>query len=670
MNNPNKNKIEFYPQNTLEKLGFEDVKKLILKSCISTLGKEAVENIYVSINADTINVLLAEVNDFNYINYKNLNFPILDYLDIREYLKIIKVENSYIETKELYNILLVLNIVERILKFIIKNKDGIPNLFKIIENVEFISSVKEKIKNVLEDESTIKSNASAKLNELRSEITKKEKQIITKFNKVLSSCKKNDWLSEDSESIRKGERVLSVKSKYKRKIKGLIFDVSTSGQTTFLVPESVVELRNDLFNLKQEEKREIVKILKEVANVIRPYIDDILNYQKMLGQFDLIRAKSLFGKTINGNIPKVKIENGTKLTDAYHPLLLLKNKIKGLKTVPLSISLKNGTRITVISGPNAGGKSVCLKTIGLTQLMFQAGIPIPADPNSEIGVFSKLFVDIGDEQSIDNDLSTYSSHLHNMNYFLHNSDENTLFLFDEFGAGTDPQIGGIIAESILENLNNRKGYGVVTTHYSNLKLFASETQALQNAAMRFDVEKMIPIYELELGEPGSSFAYEIIQNIGFPKNLLQNLKTKIIDQHLSLDKLIISLQKDKKKIDKKLSEIQTKENETNKLLNFNKELKQELQEKKLKIIADARIKANLYLDNVNRRFEKIIKELSQKNKGEKKTNLKEIKDKIYQEKKNIDSVLKKQKGKKRKKTLLVAVTIGAEVRIQGSNETG
>jgi len=413
--------------------------------------------------------------------------------------------------------------------------------------------------------------------------------------------------------VRDGRLCIPLLAENKRKLKGFIHDESASGQTVYMEPEEVFTLNNKIRDLEFERRREIVKILMALTDELRPYVPLLLSYHSLLTKLDFVRAKALFAIDIEGNMPEVVNDARLKLTNARHPLLLLNFKKEGKTVVPLNVQIDEGTRIIVVSGPNAGGKSVCMKTVGLLQMMVQAGLLISAAEGSVTGVFKQLFVDIGDDQSIESDLSTYSAHLSKMKNFVEQANGKTLILIDEFGTGTDPQFGGPIAEAVLESLNHKKVRGMVTTHYSNLKIFASHTEGIENASMLFNNVEMKPLYMLEVGKPGSSYAFEIAQKIGLPQNVLNLAKNKVSAGQKKVDTLLVDLEREKKEIFDTKIKLEKQQRQVNVLLAENEKLKSYLEENKKVLIKDAKEQAKNIILNANKLVENTISEIKSSN---------------------------------------------------------
>ncbi|MFW5978679.1 MAG: endonuclease MutS2 [Bacteroidia bacterium] len=683
-----------YPKNFEEKIEFDKVRERIAARCISELGKEKVNQIRISYSSKFITKLINQVEEFKDILEFEENFPLEHCNDIRNALEKIKIEGTHPEIEDVYNLRINQSSVKKIISFL-KSKqeeEKYAHLYQLTKNVNVYPFINERIDRILTPKGEIKNSASKELKHIREAILQKESQISGKINRILEKAKSKGIVKEETQlSIRHGRTVIPVDAGNKRKINGLIQDESASGQTVYIEPSEIVELNNAIRELYYSEKREIIKILTNLADDIRPYLDDLFIANDFLGTIDFIRAKALYAREINGVKPAIVNQPHIRWTDAIHPVLYLNYKSENKKVVPLSITLDNKSRIVVISGPNAGGKSVCLKTVGLLQYMLQCGLLIPIKHGSEAGIFRKIFINIGDDQSIENDLSTYSSHLLNMKNFLKYADNNSLILIDEFGAGTEPILGGAIAESILDELNKKRVMGAITTHYANLKHFASEAEGIENGAMLFDTKDMKPLYRLTIGEPGSSFAFEIAKKIGLPRNVLQEASEKVGKQHIDYDKNLKDIIRDKRYWEQKREAIKAKEKKIESLLDkYSSELN-EAKEIKKKIKEEAKQEAQQLLSDVNKKIENTIKQIKESQAEKEKTkearkHLEKFKEEALKEKpgkldKKIDKIQKEQEKVKeknqkrreessRKEEKTTQVKKGDKVRLKGRDSVG
>ncbi len=663
-----------YPGNFEKKIGFDTVRKYLAEACISDLGKYYVEKIRFSSNRQTIKRLIDQVTEFRRIIDLNKPFPLSGYFDLRYELNRLKTEGTYIAVEELFNLKTSLETVNNILIFF-KNQpeDEYPELKSLTTGFELNAAILKEAVRIIDDKGDIKDTASPRLSEIRTKISNKQRQVIAETRKAFAQAKQNGYLPEGSEiTIRNGRAVIPVRASDKRAVKGFVHDESATGQTVFIEPVTSFELNNEIIELENAEKREIIKILSAFSNFLRPEIPYLIPVYRFLGIIDFIRAKALVAAKFNSSTPVISANRETELINAYHPLLVISHKKLGKDVVPLNISLDNEKRILIISGPNAGGKSVCLKTMGLLQYMFQCGMQIPASPDSKLAVFENIFLDIGDEQSLENDLSTYSSHLLNMKYFLKNANSKTLILIDEFGTGTEPQLGAAIAEATLEQLAHKGAYGIITTHYTNLKLAADKIKGLVNGAMLFDTEKMQPLYQLKIGKPGSSFAFEIAKKIGFPQDVLNRARKKSGGKHLVFDKQLQQLETDKLTIEEKQKQLEQKEHEITDLQNKYNELLSKLEKEKKEIIENAKIEALEILENSNKEIEKTIKGIKEAKAG--KTQTKTLRNNLEKKKSELEKELKNvitaKTVKNKSKTENLKIETGDYVEMEGMDVVG
>lgn len=663
-----------YPQNFEQKVGFNQIKDLIRKNCISSMGEKYVDKIRFSTRVDVIKKLLDQVSEFKNILIAEKPFPAQDYFDLRDELSVLKTPGSYIEQHVLFDLRLSLLTVREIFDFF-KNseKEAYPELKSLVEQIEFPGELLPEADKIIDAKGEIKSTASEKLKEIRSAIEAKQRQVVKVTNKAFQLAKKSGWIPENAEiTIRNGRAVVPLNASNKRSLGGFIQDESSTGQTVFIEPEGSFELNNQIRELENEERREIIKILVLFTDKLRPYILDLNGAFRLLGLIDFIRAKALFSQSLDSEQPTFSEAKNLVLKQAMHPLLLLAHEKSNKEVIPLDLELDYSHRILVISGPNAGGKSVCLKTIGLLQYMLQCGLEIPCSPDSKLPVFENLFIDIGDEQSLENDLSTYSSHLLNMKFFLRKANENTLFLIDEFGTGTEPQLGGAIAESVLEKLNDKKAFGVVTTHYTNLKLVAQRTSGMINGAMLFNSKEMQPLYQLQIGNPGSSFAFEIARKIGFPENVLKKAKHKSGGKHVSFDQQLQQLEIDKLSLEKKEKKLQSMDEQLSEMVEKYSNLLEDVRRNKKHIIDKAKQEALDIVSSSNKAVEKTIKEIKEVSADKLKTKV--IRKKLDDKKDKLKKEISQKKNNKEVETeneeLTGTVKIGDIVEVKNTDIVG
>lgn len=595
-----------YPENSVDKLGFTEVKQLIKEHCLSVMGQQMVDRIQVMNNFEQIRKFLSQASEFKNILLNDTALPINHFYDIKTLASKIRIEGTFLSEEEFFQTQTSLTTVFAVIAYFNEREGLYPNLEALFEHLPIEKSILKKIDLVIDQKGKIRPNASRELMDITSGITKSEQEARRKIDMIFKNASSNGWTADGSLTIRDGRLCIPMLAENKRKVKGFIHDESASGQTVYLEPEEVFALNNRIRDLEFERRREIIKILTALTDELRPYVPLLLSYHSLLTKLDFVRAKALFAIDIEAEMPVVINEGRVNLINARHPLLLLSFKKEQKTVVPLNVHIDEGTRIVVVSGPNAGGKSVCMKTVGLLQMMVQAGLLIPADESSTVGVFKQIFADIGDDQSIESDLSTYSAHLSKMKHFVEQANGKTLVMIDEFGTGTDPQFGGPIAEAVLESLNHKKVKGMVTTHYSNLKIFASNTEGIENASMLFDNVQMKPLYILEVGKPGSSYAFEIAQKIGLPTNVLNLAKNKIGYTQKKVDTLLVDLEREKKEIFETKTRLDKQQRKVNELLAENQKLKDYLEENKRSLISDAKQEARTIIQNANKLVENTI----------------------------------------------------------------
>jgi DNA mismatch repair protein MutS2 len=650
-----------YPEQFESKIGFDRIRALVKSHCLFDPGKERVDQMGFQTDLSSVSHELNLVEEFRMICEGEDEFPIQHFTDNREALKKAQVENSYLVEEEVFSLLRMLDSVRAILHFFNAHEEvKYPVLKAVCQPVKVFPYVQDRIQKILNKHGQIRDNASGQLMQIRGGLRERQGAVTKRLNQVLSRARKEGWIDEEAApTYRNGRPVIPVMAGNKRKLGGLIQDESASGRTVFIEPSEVVELSNEIRELEHAERREIIQILVHFTDDIRPYIPDLLSAQDFLSTIDYIRARALFAIRIGGVRPAVKDERGFDWKQARHPLLLLAHVKEGKDVVPLSFHLEGNHRILVISGPNAGGKSVCLKTVGLLQYMLQCGLLVPCESSSVFGIFAGIFIDIGDEQSIDNDLSTYSSHLLNMKYFLTHAASDTLILIDEFGTGTEPMLGGSIAEAILEELNRSGTTGIITTHYTNLKHLATSLEGLVNGAMLFDTHKMQPLYQLQVGKPGSSFAFEIARQIGLPEGVLELASQKVGQDHIDFDKHLREILRDKKYWEEKRNRIRRSEKQLEALMSRYETELEESEKQRKRIVKEAREKAESLLAGANRRIEQTIREIKEADAERERT--REVRKNLETFREHID--LEEGKEEKRvKKTLQEIRDRGSELK--------
>ena len=606
-----------YPQNFEQKTGFDKVRRLISEKCLSPLGEERVAEMEFSADYQTVTRRLEQTDEFVRILHGEDEFPASYFFDVRYSLKRIRPEGTWLDEKELFDLKRSLQTINDIIRFFrpsLEEGEEIkyPALTALAGDIQVFPQLIGKIDAILDKFGRVKDNASPSLAQIRKEITATMSGISRSLQSILRAAQSEGVVDKDiTPTMRDGRLMIPVAPAFKRKIKGIVHDESASGKTVFIEPEVVVEANNRIRELEGDERREIMKILTEFTNFIRPLIPDILQSYEFLAEIDFIRAKALFAEQINGIKPVIEDKQQIDWIHAAHPLLFLSLQKQNKQIVPLDILLEEKKRLLIISGPNAGGKSVCLKTVGLLQYMLQCGLLIPVYESSKTGLFENLFIDIGDEQSIENDLSTYSSHLTNMKFFVKNCNSKTLILIDEFGSGTEPQIGGAIAEALLDRFNRNHSYGVITTHYQNLKHFAEDTEGIVNGAMLYDRHLMQPLFKLSIGNPGSSFAIEIARKIGLPEDVIADASANVGSDYINMDKYLQDIVRDKRYWESKRQNIRQQEK---KLEDITARYEQDLEavnKQRKEIMRNAKEEAQRILSEANAKIENTIREIKE-----------------------------------------------------------
>ena len=632
------------------------------------MGQHFVDKIRFSSNKSVINKLLDQSEEFVELLTIGKSFPAKDFIDLRNDISQLKIPGSYIEQEVLFNLKASLFTIQEILIYFKEtDEDSFPQLKTLVDQVYFPEKLLSEAEKTIDEKGEIRDKASPTLHTIRQSIIAKERQVFRETKKAFEKAKKSGWVPENSEiTIRNGRSVIPLRVADKRSIGGIIHDESSTGQTVFVEAPLSFEVNNEIRELESDERREIIKILISFTDELRPHISELIGAYRFLGIIDFIRAKALFSIKTGAQHAIIANNKPVDIREAVHPLLYLSHKEQNKTVVPLDLELSSENRILIISGPNAGGKSVCLKTIGLLQYMLQCGLLVSASPDSIFRLYDNIFIDIGDEQSIENDLSTYSSHLLNMKYFLRNANNNTLILIDEFGTGTEPQLGGSIAEATLEQLNSKQAMGVITTHYTNIKLAAERLPGLNNGAMLFDSREMQPLYKLQIGKPGSSFAFEIAKKIGFPVNVLNRAKKKSGGKHVRFDQQLQQLEIDKIKLLKKQQKADSDDANLSQMIDKYTDLINNLEKSKKQIIKEASEQALSIIESSNQAVEKTIRDIKEASAD--KTKTREIRKELDQKKgeltknPNKDSVKKKRKNVK-KSTSQLEIIIDGPVKI-------
>lgn len=635
-----------YPQNIEDKLGFGKIRDMVRRATLCPLGARRVDDMQFLTDRRALQHELSLLDEMKrLIEQAAQPLPTDCFFDLTPALKRVRVAGTFMETDELYDLMRSLRTIEALVRYLnpkpgeeVRTADAsqggvaaqdfvarFPLLHGMAQGVVTFPDIVRKIDQTLTPTGEIRDNASPQLAEIRREMQRNLSSIGRLLNGILRNAQAEGYVDKDTTpTMRDGRLVIPIPPSSKRRLRGIVHDESATGKTLYVEPAEVVEANNRIRELEGEERQEIIRILSSIANLIRPDIDNLLESYDFLGEIDFLRAKVRFAHEIDGIVPRLSEQNITDWVQARHPLLYLRYKQLDRTVVPLDILLDHKKqRIVLISGPNAGGKSVCLETLGLVQYMLQHGLPVPMKDNSEVAVFDHIFIDIGDEQSIDNDLSTYSSHLQNMKFMLRNAhgyrrahgeftgSGGTLVLVDEFGSGTEPQIGGAIAQAILSKLNEQQVNGVITTHFTNLKLFADETPGIVNGAMLYDRGEMRPLFRLEVGRPGSSFALEIAHKIGLPRDVIDNAKEIVGSDYVNMDKYLQDISRDKRYWEQKRQKVHQQEKELEQKSQEYDEKTRELKTKRQEVMQQARDEANQLMQQANARIEKTIRDIKQ-----------------------------------------------------------
>ena len=605
-----------YPQHFEQKIGFSEIRQLLSNHCLSSLGRSRVEQMTFLTKPDEIRLLHQQIQEFHRILEELTELPEQDFFDLRSTIQRIRIEGVHLDEKELHNLYLSLRTLHAWVS-ILRNEEEAeqplyPALNKLTEGVFTFYAITKRAEQILDRYGRISDNASPELANIRHELRKHEGSVSRTLNKILKAAQAEGWVDKDVvPTLRDGRLVIPAAPAMKRKLKGIIHDESSTGKTVFIEPAEVVEVNNHIRELEAEEKREVIRILKDFTELLRPNIPELVRGYEFLADVEFVRAKAHLAEQIGGVSPQIEKNPLIDWTLAQHPLLALALKKQGKKVVPLEIELNKKQRILVISGPNAGGKSVCLKTVGLLQYMLQCGLAVPMGENSRCGIFKDIFIDIGDEQSIEDDLSTYSSHLLNMKNMMRGCNPHSLLLIDEFGGGTEPTIGGAIAEAVLKRFVKDGAYGVITTHYQNLKHFAEDTPGVVNGAMLYDRHRMEALFQLQIGNPGSSFAVEIARKIGIPEEVIADATEIVGKDYVNADKYLLDITRDKRYWEGKRQTIHSQEKQMESTIERYEKEMVELKEKRKEIILEAKRQAEQILQDSNAIVEKTIREIKE-----------------------------------------------------------
>lgn len=603
--------MHFYPSDFLEKLEYTKIIDRLQVDCLSVRTRAELAALPVLKDRDQIQRLLTETTEYKQAIEVADAPPIYAFESVADDLPLLAKEGYVLEIEAIQRIHSIIQLGLGLQDFFAKKgkRAEVPHLAQICEGLAINPALIKEINRVIDSEGNVKPDASDELLRISKLIRGKERELDRVFGQLVSRYKKSGYLADTIESLRNGRRVLTVGAEHKRKVSGVIHDESSTGKTVYIEPQEVQIINNDIFNLHTERKQEIYKVLRALCTSIRPYREDIRLVEDVVVTLDIIRVKARLAIILDATQPKVLDKPHFGYLQAYNPILKLKNDEEDKVTVPFDLELHGANRLIVISGPNAGGKSITMKTVGLLQLMLQSGMLVPVDPDTEMGIFHQFFADIGDQQSIEDDLSTYSSRLQNMKSIMERANKWSLVLIDEFGSGTDPKMGGAIAEAILRDINYKQAYGVVTTHYSNIKYFAFNTKGVVNGSMLFDKKSISPTYQLKVGSPGSSFAFEIAQKIGLDKRVLKYARHKTGKNEKAIDELLVDLQAERLEIQGKMEKLLSKEEQLDRLTSNYNELHKELKYRRKKLKLDQKQHKLTKVDLENRELQKVVREL-------------------------------------------------------------
>ncbi len=655
---------------TLQLFEFDKIRELILEYCRCRSSRAKAEALEPEKDRDLLTIMLKQTDEYKQTLSIRGYFPDTSFEDFESEANLLLIANSILAEIQFSNIRSASETVNRILEFFNERSDSFLTLKKLADHLYPTNAIIDLINVIIDAHGLLKNNASPELQQIRSALISKRREADKRFRAFISEMKKKGWLRDNEENFYNNRRVLAVPSEYRRDVKGLVHGKSDTGKTTFIEPDALVELNNEISELEQDEKNEIRRLLRELTDNLRPHAFMIKNYHNFLSELDFVRAKALFAIDINGNLPQLNKNSIVELYNAVHPLLYLQNKAQHKEVIPLTLKLEQEKRILIISGPNAGGKSITLKTLGLLQLMLQSGLLVSAEEKSQMCFFNHFLADIGDSQSIEYALSTYSSRLIRMNQFLRMANNRSLILIDEFGTGTDPELGGAIAETVLEELNKRKAFGIFTTHYTNIKLLADQLEGVFNGSMLFDPETLMPKYRLIVGQPGSSYTFEVAEKIGLPKHVIDRARKKVQKDKLNLNNMLSELHKQKNQLEEEIKELKSSRERSEAATGKYTQLSTKLQEK-------------LERDNEKREETRKLVELGRKSQAlslewEKTKDKKEIIKKFVGSmtaiKKKREAENTPEKLTKRKKELIERLTaeikVGSKVRMLHGKQIG
>lgn len=665
--------MRLYPESALSQLEFDKVKTLLGDLCKTDISRQKAAELRIHTRKEYIQQELNQSHEFKMILLQQQYFPNEFTLNISRDIKLLSIPGALITGEQWMQIKKLTEAIGSIFRwFDNERRTAFPALATVIKDSYYEKLIVEMINEVLDESGVVKDNASADLQKIRMSLYKRRNELRRMFEKVVQKMAKAGYTADIDESFSNGRRVIAVFSEHKRQIKGILHGESDSRKTAFIEPEETIELNNEVFSLENDELKEVQRILRALTAKLSVYAPLLNDYLHIIGNYDFIKAKAQLAINMNANLPEVSDKAQIKLVDAYHPLLYLYNKVAGKNTIPVSLTLDEQHRILVISGPNAGGKTVTMKTIGLNQLMLQSGLLIPVNATSEMGIFKQLFIHIGDTQNLQFELSTYSSHLLHMKHFMENANGKTMFFIDELGSGSDPNLGGAFAEVIMEELGRRHSYGVVTTHYLNLKVMANHTQGILNGAMQFDEVNLLPMYKLITGKPGSSYTFAIAERIGLPKHLINRARKLVDEDHFKLDRLLNRTEQDlqhleieKKALHKAIKENDRLKKEMETVIDKERHQQQVELLKNQNQISEARL---AYLKDMERKLKQIV--LDWKKTENKQEVVKNLQTLLFKQKETIVVNKLAKKIDAKYKELNQQIAIGTLVKLKKNYQVG
>lgn len=667
--------MKFFPESALVQLEFDKIKQLVEAHCKTEYALAKVADLRIHTRKDYIDLDLRQTNEYKIILESGNYFPNDHALNISKELKLLSIPGAVLSGEQFVLIRKLAESLKNIFRWFDNDtRTAFPALVKVIKNTYYEKAILEMLNDILEDNGTVKDSASEELQQIRMSLYRKRNELRKVFEKVVSKWTKAGYVADIEESFLNGRRVVAVQAEYKRQVKGILLGESDTRKTSFVEPEETIELNNDVFELENEERREVYRILRQLTQHLSVYASLLKTYLDILGEYDFIRAKAKFAVEIKGQVPQLTDKAQTHLIQAFHPLLYLYNQKAGKTTYPTQIHLDDKNRILLISGPNAGGKTVTLKTVGLLQLMLQSGLLIPVHPSSEMGIYKQIMIHIGDTQSLEFELSTYSSHLKNMKHFVEFSNGRTLFFIDELGSGSDPNLGGAFAEVIMEELVKKHAQGIVTTHYLNLKVMAGKTPGIINGAMAFDETNLMPLYKLNIGKPGSSYTFSIAERIGLDKRLIERARQLVDNDHFRLDKLLTRTEQD-------LQFLEKKEKELNKLMRENERLKKEMEQtldkekhrqqvellRQQNRITEDRIQ---YLKDMERKLKQIVMDWKKATGEDKKEFMKQLQILLFKQNQQQSTEKAQKKVNTKFQEVKADLVIGQQVLIKKNHQVG